>query len=71
MTTMNLVVGATSNEEVDWHSFDWAKIYQNRKEAANAYCKSNTGRKIRQGKSLAVDSDSLVQRQSISCKTSY
>ena len=28
MTTMNLVVGATSNEEVDWHSFDWAKIHQ-------------------------------------------
>ena len=28
MTTMNLVVGATSNEEVDWHSFDWVKIHQ-------------------------------------------
>ncbi|ADL54989.1 group II intron reverse transcriptase/maturase [Gallionella capsiferriformans] len=28
MTTMNLVVGAISNEEVDWHSFDWAKIHQ-------------------------------------------
>jgi RNA-directed DNA polymerase len=28
MTTMNLVVGATSDEEMDWHSFDWAKIHQ-------------------------------------------
>ena len=28
MTTAEIVVGAASGCEVDWHSLDWAKIHQ-------------------------------------------
>ena len=31
MTTAEIVVGATSGREVDWHSLDWAKFHQTAK----------------------------------------
>ena len=64
-------VCASSYGTVQWPDIDWAQVHQERKKAADAYCKGNTGWQMEQGESLATPTDWLVLWQSISGKTGY
>ena len=52
MTTAEIVVGATSGREMDWHGLDWAKIHQTVKRLQMRIAKATRESRYGRGKSL-------------------
>ncbi len=63
MTAKNINAGAPTDIVTHWHNINWAVPSRGQK-AAGAYREGNTGGESGQGKSLAMATHPLVQRQS-------
>ncbi|GJH97002.1 hypothetical protein ECZC10_48500 [Escherichia coli] len=64
MTAKNINAGAPTDIVTQWHNINWARCRREVEEAAGAYREGNTGGESGQGKSLAMATHPLVQRQS-------